>query len=170
MRRLDAHKPVIALMDGAAASGGYYIACGARMILTHRSTITGSIGVFAVMPDLEGTREMLGVNRVTFKRGDRSDMMTTGAMTEQKEAALKELIEVIDNRFQSIVADRRGLAKEAVAALADGKVYLGDEALELGLADDVGDLVSAAIAARTEAGHEPLPLLFYPQPGGLAEI
>lgn len=169
VRRLDAVKPVVALFDGVAASGGYYIGAGARQILCHAGTITGSIGVFGMMPDLHGTREMLGIHRVSISSDPVADFNSTNAMSEARKAALTRLISDTDTRFQALVAERRGLPAAKVASLADGKVYLGARALELGLVDGFGALPDAVAAARKHAGKaQNLPLEIYPRPGGLA--
>jgi protease-4 len=171
VRRLDAVKPVVALCDGAAASGGYYIACAAREVHMHRSTITGSIGVFALVPDLVGTRELLGIHRFSLKSDPVADIFSTNAVEGPRAEALRRLVDTIDERFQSLVAGRRQLTRAQVAALADGKVYLGDEAVRLRLADRLGDLAGAARQARILAGvADPLPLEIHPKPLGLAGL
>jgi protease-4 len=169
IRRCAAVKPVVALFDGVAASGGYYLGCAAREILVHRGTITGSIGVFAVVPDLEGTRDLLGIHRHTIATGPRADLFSTGAFTPEKESALRVVIASVDARFQGLVAERRKLTPDKVAALAGGRVYSGDEAIALGLADRLGTLPSAVARARELAGIKTmLPLERYPKGGSLA--
>jgi protease-4 len=169
IRRCAAVKPVVALFDGVAASGGYYLGCAAREILVHRGTITGSIGVFAVVPDLEGTRDLLGIHRHTIATGPRADLFSTGAFTPEKESALRQVIVTVDARFQGLVAERRKLPPSKVAELAGGRVYSGEEAINLGLADRLGSLPSAVARARELAGIKTmLPLERFPQGGGLA--
>jgi protease-4 len=169
VRRCAAAKPVVALFDGVAASGGYYLGCAAREIMVHRGTITGSIGVFAVTPDLEGTRELLGIHRHTISTGPRADLFSTGPFTAEKEAGLRQVIAAVDARFQGLVAERRKLDPAKVAELAGGRVYGGDEAIALGLADRLGDLPTAVARARELAGiKNPLPIERLPRGGGLA--
>ena len=169
IRRCAAVKPVVALFDGVAASGGYYLGCAAREILVHRGTITGSIGVFAVVPDLDGTRDLLGIHRHTITTGPRAELFSTGTFTAEKEAALRQVISAVDARFQGLVAERRKLAPAKVAELAGGRVYSGDEAVSLGLADGLGTLPTAVARARELAGIKTLlPLERYPHGGSLA--
>ena len=169
LRRLAAAKPVVALFDSVAASGGYYLGCAAREIMVHRGTITGSIGVFAVVPDLEGTRDLLGIHRHSIVTGPRAELFTTGAFTPEKEAALRQVIATVDGRFQALVAERRKLPAAKVAELAGGRVFGGDEAVANGLADRLGTLPAAGARARELAGIKtPLPLERFPRSGGLA--
>jgi protease-4 len=168
VRRLDEQKPVVALFDGVAASGGYYIGCAAREILVHRATITGSIGVFAVMPDASATLAALGVHRHVVATGPRADLMGLGAWSDEKEAALKAVVVDVDTRFQGLVAARRHLDPAKVVDLAGGRVYTGEQAIALGLADGLGTLTSAVARARKLAGEATaLPLERYPRETGL---
>ena len=169
LRRLAVAKPVVALFDGVCASGGYYIGCAASEILVHRGTITGSIGVFAMVPDLEGTRARLGIYRHTIATGPRAGLFSTDAFTPEKEAAFRQVVQDVDQRFQGLVAERRKLDAAKVHELAGGRVFSGDEAIANGLADRLGDLPAAVARARELAGiKDPLPLERLPEAGGLA--
>lgn len=169
IRRCAARKPVVALFDAYAASGGYYLGCAAQEVLVHRGTITGSIGVFGLMPDLSQTRKLLGINRHQVLTGPRAGLYDLEGFSAEKEAAMRQVIDAVDQRFQSLVAERRKLSPEAVKNLAGGKVYTGEEAITLGLADRIGDLPSAVARARELAKHpNPLPLERFPKSGGLA--
>lgn len=169
VRRLSAVKPVVALYDAVCASGGYYIGCAAREIMVHRGTITGSIGVFAMVPDLDGMRARLGIHRHTIASGPRSGLFSTDVFTPEKEAAFRQVVDDVDRRFQALVAERRKIDLTKMASLAGGRVFSGDEAVANGLADRLGDLPTAVARARELAGiTEPLPLERLPEPGGLA--
>lgn len=169
LRRLSAVKPVIALYDAVCASGGYYIGCAAREIMVHRGTITGSIGVFAMVPDLDGMRARLGIHRHTVASGPRAGLFSTDAFTPEKEAAFRQVVTDVDQRFQALVGERRKIGVAKMAELAGGRVFSGDEAVANGLADRLGDLPTAVARARELAGiTEPLPLERLPEPGGLA--
>lgn len=169
IRRCVARKPVVALFDGVSASGGYYLGCAAQEIHVHRGTITGSIGVFGMMPDLAGTRQLLGINRHQFVTGPRAGMYDLDGFGPEKEAGLRQVIEAVDKRFQGLVAERRKLDAAKVHELAGGRVFTGEEAVKLGLADRIGDLPGAVARARELARQpEPLPLERYPKPSGLA--
>ncbi len=167
VRRLAEKKPVVALFDSVAASGGYYIGCAAKEILVHRGTITGSIGVFAVVPDASGTLDLLGVHRHIVTTGPRADLQGLGRYTPDKEAALQAIVSDIDARFEGLVAATRKIDLVKVKELAGGRVYTGDQAVALGLADGLGTLASAVLRARTLAGAaSPLPLERYPRDSG----
>jgi protease-4 len=169
VRRLAATKPVVALYDAVCASGGYYIGCAAREIMVHRGTITGSIGVFAMVPDLDGMRARLGINRHTVATGPRTELFSTDAFSPEKEAAFRQVVVDVDERFQALVAERRKIDLAKVHTLAGGRVFSGDEAVANGLADRLGDLPAAVARARELAGiAEPLPLERFPGAGGLA--
>jgi protease IV len=169
VRRLAEAKPVVALYDAVCASGGYYIGCAAHEIMVHRGTITGSIGVFAMVPDLSGMRGRLGINRHTVATGPRTAIFSTDAFSPEKEAAFKQVIADVDQRFQALVADRRKLDLATVHTLAGGRVFSGDEAVANGLANRLGNLPAAVARARELAGiAEPLPLERFPNVGGLA--
>ena len=169
LKRLAAAKPVVALFDAVCASGGYYIGCAAKEIMVHRGTITGSIGVFAMVPDLDATRALFGVHRHTITTGPRAELFSTSEFTADKEAAIRQVVVAVDERFQAIVAENRGLALDKVNELAGGRVFSGDEAVALGLANRIGDLPTAVARVRELAGiTEPLPLERLPHAGGLA--
>ena len=160
VRRLADEKPVVALCEGVAASGGYYIACAADEIFVHHATITGSIGVFALVPDLGATLDWLGITRVAVTTGPRADLGAIGApWTSDSDAALRAIIQDVDVRFQGLVAECRNLDPATVAALAGGRVFTGAQAVSNGLADDFGTLLSAVARARTLAKvDQPLPV------------
>jgi len=137
--------------------------------MVHHGTITGSIGVFAMVPDLDGMRARLGIHRHTIASGPRAGLFSTDAFTPEKEAAFRQVVNDVDQRFQALVAERRKIDLVKMAELAGGRVFSGDEAIANGLADRLGDLPSAVARARELAGiTEPLPLERLPEAGGLA--
>jgi protease-4 len=148
----DFEKPVVIWMDEMAASGGYYIACGADYVFAHPDTLTGSIGVISEFVNAEELLDEIGVGVVVITSGPHKD---TGSyfreMTEEEQAYWQSLIDEVYGGFVEIVADARGLPEETVRELADGSVYTGRQALELGLVDDVG-LPEDAIAKAAELG------------------
>ena len=169
VRRLTEKKPVVALFDGVAASGGYYIGCAADEIQVHRATITGSIGVFALVPNASAALDLLGVHRHSVSTGPRAETMSvTAPFTSERQAALLQVIEDVDRRFQGLVASRRKIDAAKVHDLAGGRVYIGEQAVANGLADGFGTLSTAVAAARKRAGiEETLPLEVYPRERGL---
>lgn len=169
VRRLAAVKPVIALFDGVAASGGYYIGCAADEIQVHHATITGSIGVFALLPDASGALEMTGIHRFAVTTGPRGNVMSlTAPFTPEREAALRQVVDDVDQRFQDLVAERRHIDPAKMPSLAGGRVFTGEQAVANGLADGFGTLASAVAAARKRANIEQtLPLERFPKERGL---
>jgi protease-4 len=168
VERLAAKKPVVALFDAVCASGGYYIGCAAPEIMVHPGTITGSIGVFALMPDISGTLARLGIGRFEVGSGPRADLFSLTGWSDDKEAALRAVVEDTDHRFQALVAKHRHLDPAVVAKLAGGRVFTGTLAVDNKLADGFGTLVSAVERVRALAHQDqPLPLERYPKSGGL---
>ena len=145
-------KPIVVWMDEMAASGGYYIACGTDYVIAHPDTLTGSIGVISQFINADDLLEEIGVDVVVITTGPHKD---TGSlfrdMTEEEQAYWQTIIDEVYEEFVGIVAEERGLAEETVRELADGSVYTGRQALELGLVDAVG-LPQDAIAKAAELG------------------
>lgn len=150
VKKLDGKKPVVAFLDSVAASGGYYIAAGARHIVASPMCITGSIGVFSLRPDASGLFERAGVDRVAVTRGARAGLLDiTRPLDDDSRAALQRDVDATWADFAQVVADGRGLTIERARELADGRVVLAPRALSLGLVDALGTLEDAvAVAAR----------------------
>lgn len=151
--KLKATKPVVASMGSLAASGGYYVSAPATKIVTNETTLTGSIGVITIVPNLEGLMEKLGIGTTVFTSGPHKDE-TAGLrpLTEADRKILQDMVSEAFDRFVSIVSEGRAMSKEAVRKLADGRIYTGKQALELGLADRVGDLPEAIRVAADLGG------------------
>lgn len=152
---LDEKRPVVASMGDIAASGGYYMAVGARHIVTEPTTITGSIGVFGLLFNAESLfKNKLGVlfDRVsTHRHSDYGGM--TRALDPKESAAIQSSVEKTYRRFIDVVAQSRGFEKiEDVEALAEGRVWSGTRAIQIGLADEVGGLDRALAKAAEFAG------------------
>lgn len=151
-KRLDEKKPVVAFLDSVAASGGYYIAAGARRIVASPVCMTGSIGVFSLRPDISGLFSLAGVDRVPVLKGARSAIMDVSApLDEASRAALQRDVDGTWADFAQVVAEGRHLSIERAQELADGRVVLAPRALELGLVDSLGTLDDAIAAAANEA-------------------
>ncbi len=152
--RARTDKPVVASMLDVAASGGYYLACAADRIFAHPTTITGSIGVVMLLPEFSGTMQKLGIGMRTFKSGDMKDAGSIfREMTPEERAVFQRLIMGMYERFLAVVRQGRpDLPPERLVALADGRVYLGPEAREHGLVDDIGTIQDALVAAKEAAG------------------
>jgi protease-4 len=148
----DFDKPVVVWMDEMAASGGYYIACGADHVVAHPDSLVGSIGVISQFINADELLEEIGVDVVVITTGARKD---TGSlfrdMTEEEQAYWQVIIDEVYDEFVDVVAEGRDLPEEMVRELADGRVYTGRQALEEGLVDAVG-LPEDAIAKAAELG------------------
>ncbi len=149
---LDFGKPVVIWMGDMAASGGYYISCGGDYVFAHPDTLTGSIGVISQFLNAEELMEKIGVDAVVITSGPRKDIGSLyREMTEEEQALWKTIIDEVYDGFVEIVAEARDLPLEDVRELADGRVYTGRQALELGLVDAVGT-PDDAIAKAAELG------------------
>ena len=146
--------PVVTSMGDYAASGGYYIAAGSDSILAQPNTITGSIGVVAIIPNFSDfLDERLGITFDTVNTGSASSALSPVIPYSDNDLAFfDESIEDIYELFLQRVADNRGMTPERVAALAKGRVYTGQDALALGLVDELGDLEDAIELAARMAG------------------
>ncbi|MCF0164853.1 MAG: signal peptide peptidase SppA [Bacteroidales bacterium] len=146
-------KPVIASYGGYAASGGYWISAGAHKIFTDNSTLTGSIGVFSLIPDIgSALNKTLNVKTfavTTHKHGDMLSGMRSLDESEQK--YMQDMVENIYSQFTSIVAEGRSMSVEAVDEIAQGRVWAGGDAIKIGLADEIGDLTDAIRYAAAAA-------------------
>lgn len=138
-------KPVVVSMGGVAASGGYYISCAADKIYAESSTITGSIGVFGLIPNMKGMfNKKLGINIDRVNTNEFSDGLTPFRPLEETErAALKDMIEIIYDDFTQKVADGRKMTQAAVDSIGQGRVWTGINAKEIGLIDEIGGLEDA---------------------------
>lgn len=149
VRRIrDDGKPVVASMGPVAASGGYYVACASDSILAGPSTITGSIGVIATFPNFTRALAKLGVEFHILATGRyKASGSEFKEMTEEERAYLEGLLDDLFQQFVDVVSETRGLARDSVLAIADGRAFSGRQALELGLIDRIGTLEDAADAA-----------------------
>ena len=149
-------KPVIVSMSDVAASGGYWIASKATRVFANRATYTGSIGVVMARLDLRGTFELLGINHEIIKRGDNADLLSTAVPLRPEQVnILERSVAEIYTDFLDVVTEGRNLERSAVDAVAKGRVWTGEQALEHHLVDDIGGLREALVAARAEAGIGP---------------
>lgn len=151
----EAGKPVVASMGPVAASGGYWISCQADVIVAQPSTITGSIGVFGMFPNIEGLMDKVGVNVDTIKTGPYADLMSIYHRKSPEELALVQgYVDAIYDGFLDRVTAGRPLTREAVHEIAQGRVWSGSRAQELGLVDVLGSLEDAIEICAEEIGTE----------------
>ncbi|MBU0553982.1 signal peptide peptidase SppA [Myxococcota bacterium] len=144
VREVREDKPVVAFLDGVAASGGYYIASAADEIIATPRTLTGSIGVIASKPIIGDLLARLGVHRPRIERGARAGMFSLSRPYEDAErAALRVTLSEMYQLFLRRVAEGRGLSEAAVDAVGEGRVWTGAQALSHGLIDGLGDFEAA---------------------------
>lgn len=151
LRRAGKH--VVALMTETAASGGYYIAAAAERIVADPTTVTGSIGVIVALPNLEDLSRKIGIRTIIFKSGALKDLGNPNRpMTPQEAAIFQRLVDEAYARFVTIVAEGRKMDRAKVLALADGRIYTGQQAMQAGLVDAMGHLPEAIDAAMKLSG------------------
>ena len=160
-----AEKPFVVSMGNVAASGGYYISCAADKIYADATTITGSIGVLGMVPNLQNTmRNKLGITFDYVKTHENADMMTPmRPLTPFQHDVILESIEDIYSTFVQHVADGRGMTWEAVDEIGQGRVWSGSDALRIGLVDEIGGMEEAINEAISLAGLETWSIKEYPE-------
>jgi protease-4 len=148
--RAKDEKPVVASMASVAASGGLYIACAADRIVANPGTLTGSIGVIFKFHTFRNLMDKVGIGTETIKSGELKDVGSySRPMTEKEQAMLQSVVNDTYDQFVGVVAEGRGLEATEVKKFADGSVFTGRQALELGLVDSLGGLHEAVnIAAE----------------------
>ena len=151
--RAETHKKVVVSMSSVAASGGYYVACGADRIFANPGSITGSIGVIAEWYNYGDLLKWAKLQEVVFKSGEFKDS-GSGArpLTDAEKVYFQNLIDNMYGQFVAAVASNRKLNVAGVRKLADGRVYTGQEAKNNGLVDELGTLQDAVAAAAKLAG------------------
>ena len=148
-------KPLIVSMGDIAASGGYYIAVEGEKIFVEPLTITGSIGVVGMMPVVAELYEKIDATHETFKRGEHADQFSPmRKLTDEEREMAEEAITWFYDDFVEKAAEARGMSEERLHELAQGRIYMGSQALENGLADERGGLSAAIDYACKEAGVE----------------
>jgi protease-4 len=167
-------KPFIVSMGDVAASGGYYISCGADAVVAEPNTITGSIGVLALIPDMGELYTKVGYNVETMKRGQHADFLSSDRpMADWEREILEEFIQVVYDRFINLVAEGRRKSYDEVDSLGQGRVWTGTSAKKNGLVDALGDLDTAVMIAKDKAGipeDEEVQYVYYPKKKTLADI
>jgi protease IV len=144
---------LVAVMMNLATSGGYYIALPADRIVAHPTTLTGSIGVLLLRPDVSGLMEKIGLDVTVNKSGRNKDMGSPfRKATEEEEKILQELSDTLGRRFVDLVARHRKMDSATLSAVGSARVYLADDARRLGLVDDIGYIDDAVKTAKALAG------------------
>lgn len=172
---LQENVPVIASFGDYAASGGYWISANCDYIFANATTLTGSIGVFSLVPDFSGTvREKLHVNITPVKSNEHADLYGLMRPLDAKETAyMQASVEQIYNKFTNIVAEGRDMTVADVDDIAQGRVWSGAEALEIGLVDQIGTLEDAIRYAASQIGVNDMSevqVIGYPKPQTAIDI
>jgi protease-4 len=164
-------KPIVASMGDFAASGGYFVAVAADHIIAEPTTLTGSIGVFSLKPEVSGLLQKLAVNEVTQKRGKHADILTIQRpWTEDERELMQKQIDAFYDVFLTRVAEGRRMSKQDVDKIAGGHVWTGSQALERKLVDQLGSFSDAL--ARQKGGipeDEDVEVRQYHPDGGMFE-
>ena len=151
-KRKTQAKVVVAMMD-VAASGGYYISLPADYILAHPTTITGSVGVVFLRPDVAGLMDKIGVGVEVRKTGRNKDMGSPFRQaTEEEIQIIQNLIDRLGERFLKLINEHRQINPQNLEEISTARIYLADDALKLGLIDQVGYLPEAVSQAKKLAG------------------
>lgn len=160
----EANKPLIVSMGGYAASGGYYISCIADTIVAQPNTITGSIGIFGLMPNAKGLVDKLGLSFDGVKTNEMGDF---GALYRPMSGDEFAMMQARVNRgyelFVKRCADGRSMSVDAIKAIAEGRVWTGEQAQEKGLVDVLGNLNDALAIAIEKADVEEYEVVSYPE-------
>jgi protease-4 len=162
--RTEGRQKVVVSMGSVAASGGYYIASASDRIVANPGTLTGSIGVILEMPNFEELMKKIGVDNTVVKSGAHKDLISPfHKLGDEERAILQRVMDDVHDQFIQAVADGRGLAKETVAAIADGQVFTGRQAKERGLVDEIGSFEDAIRITGELAGIMGRPVIVEPK-------
>jgi len=163
VKKLGVKKKVVVSMGSLAASGGYYIAAPAAVIMANPGTITGSIGVLMKFSNVEGLMGKVGMKAFTLKTGKYKDAGSpVRPMTDQEKAMLQAVIDNAHSQFVRAVAEGRRLPVEDIKNIADGRIFTGEQALALKLIDRIGTLQDAIEEAGKLAGIKGEPQVIRP--------
>ena len=163
VKELKTKKPVIVSMGDYAASGGYYISCVADTIVAEPTTLTGSIGIFGMMPNAKELSEKIGLTYDVVKTNKFADFGNImRPFNEDEKTLMQMMITQGYDTFVSRCAEGRNMTKEAIEKVAEGRVWTGEAAKELGLVDELGGIDTALEIAVKKAGIEGYTVVSYP--------
>ena len=164
LQELKAKKPLLVSMGDYAASGGYYIACGADSIFAQPNTLTGSIGVFGTIPNLKGLNEKLGFSFDGVKTNKMSDAISVNrAFTPEERNIMQAFVNRTYELFAQRCADGREMTIEQIKAIAEGRVWTGEDALKIGLVDGLAGLPEVIRIAADKANLLSYRVVSYPE-------
>ena len=160
---LKKEKPVIVSMGDYAASGGYYISCNADSIVADPTTLTGSIGIFGMFPNVKGLTDKIGLSFDVVKTNTYSDFGMMGrALNDGEKALMQNMVNEGYELFVKRCAEGRGMTTDEIKKIAEGRVWTGAKAKELGLVDELGGLDKALEMAIGKAGLDAYTVMSYP--------
>lgn len=164
VKELKEKKPVVVSMGDYAASGGYYISCIADTIVAEPTTLTGSIGIFGMVPNVKELSDKVGLTFDVVKTNKYSDFGNImRPFNEGEKTLMQMMIAKGYDTFVTRCADGRGMTKEAIEKIAEGRVWTGEEAKKLGLVDELGGIDKALEIAVAKAGVENYTVVSYPE-------
>ncbi len=168
----NAEKPTVAWLGEIAASGGYYVASATDYIVSDKGSMTGSIGVIFVFPQYDSLLDKIGVTMRVFKAGKYKDLGSPYRnMTEEEKEIVNEWVQSAYSDFIETIAENRNLSSEYVGSISEGKLYTGRQAVELGLADQIGTRQDAINTAGHLGGIEGRPgVITYREKGFLRDF
>lgn len=151
--KVKQNKKVVVSMGTVAASGGYYIAAPADKIVANAGTLTGSIGVIMELPNIEGLMKKIGVETQIVKSGRHKDMASVfRSLTPEEKQILQSVLDDVHNQFINAVSEGRGIKLEDIKNIADGRIFTGRMAKDIGLVDELGNLQDAIMLAGKLTG------------------
>jgi protease-4 len=157
-------KKVVTSMGSVAASGGYYIASASDLIVANPGTITGSIGVIMQFSNFEELLKKIGIKGVVLKSGEHKDIGSPfREMTPEEKKIMQEVLDNVHQQFIQAVADGRKLDRTKVAEIADGRILTGEQAKNLGLVDQMGNLQDTIEITAKMVGILGKPNVIYPK-------
>jgi len=164
VKKTVSYKKVVASMGNVAASGGYYVALAANRIVANPASLTGSIGVILEVSNIQELMRKIGVSREAVKSGPYKDIASPlRAMTPEERSLLQEVIRNVHEQFIEAVMEGRKMSRAEVEKIADGRIFTGRQAKELGLVDDLGSFEDAVDLTKKMVGLHGEIKLIYPE-------
>jgi protease-4 len=162
--KIKLKKKVVTSMGSVAASGGYYVACASDLIVANPGTITGSIGVIMQFSNFEELLKKIGIKGMVLKSGEHKDIGSPfREMTLEEKAIMQEVLNNVHQQFIQAVADGRKLDRSKVIQVADGRILTGEQAKNLGLVDQMGNLQDTIDITAKMVGIVGKPTVLYPK-------
>ena len=167
----NTERPVVVSMGDTAASGGYYISTAADRIVANETTLTGSLGVIFQLTNFSEAADKYGISQVVIKSGKFKDIGNTfREMKPEEREVFQSLVDESYDEFVSVISEGRGLSEERVREIADGRIYSGSQAKELGLVDSFGGIDEAADIAGTLAEAQDTTVVRYVETPTFSEM